>query len=78
MKLIRMTKTMAGPDGVRQAGGRPFTVSDEEAAQLVEAGAAVIIATIQAAEVLTPDQETATVASAPEQAVTTAKKKASK
>jgi hypothetical protein len=71
MKLIQMTKTMAGPGGVRPAFGRPFTVGDEEAAQLVAAGAAEIIAVIteQAeADVLTPDRETA-VRSAPEQAI---------
>lgn len=46
MKLIRMTKTMAGPNGVRHPGMKPFTVPDEEAAQLVTAEAAEVIATI--------------------------------
>lgn len=75
MKLIRMTKTMAGTNGVRAAGGRPFTVSDEEAAQLVAANAAEIVATITAqteTDVLTPDRsgaETAALAGPPEAAV---------
>ena len=65
MKLIRMKKTMAGPGGVRSPGMKPFTVSDEEAAQLVAAEAAEVIATIADA----PEMETAALASAPEAAV---------
>jgi hypothetical protein len=72
MKLIRMTKTMAGPDGVRVPGMKPFTVSDAEADGLVAAGAAEIIATISeqlTAAVLTPDLETAVAEPARETAV---------
>lgn len=42
MKLITMITTMAGPQGVRQAGTK-VQVSDEEAALLVAAGAAKTI-----------------------------------
>ena len=72
MKLIRMIRTMAGPDGIRPAGSGPYTVSDEEAAMLVQADAAEIVATISDRamdDVLTPDREVATVAGAPEAAV---------
>lgn len=72
MKLIRMKKTMAGPDGVRQPGMKPFTVSDEEAAQLVAADAAEVIATIADAQ---PAPETTALQGAPETAVPTAPKK---
>lgn len=73
MKLIRMLKTMSGPNGTRSPGLKPFTVSDEEAAQLVAAQAAEIIADISATDiddVLTPDIETATAEPDVEQAVT--------
>lgn len=62
MKLIRMKKTMAGPAGVRHPGLKPFTVGDEEAAQLVAADAAEIIATIADATVI----ETTAVTGPPE------------
>ncbi|MEZ4714298.1 MAG: hypothetical protein R3A44_44370 [Caldilineaceae bacterium] len=55
MKLIRMLKTMAGPDGVWHPGMKPFTVDDETAEMLVNAEAAEIVATI------TPAVEAATV-----------------
>ncbi len=73
MKLIRMKKTMAGPGGVIPAG-KNITVGDEAAAALVAADAAEIIGHISdqvTVEVLTPDQETAAVAGAPERAVPT-------
>jgi hypothetical protein len=60
MKLIRITKMMAGPDGVRHPG-QTLTVDNDSAAMLVDAGAAEVIADIQAADVLTPDIETAAV-----------------
>lgn len=70
MKLIRMTKTLAGPNGVRQPGMKPFPVSDEEAAALVAAEAAEIIAEINDAETAVNDDiETATAEPAAEQAV---------
>lgn len=76
MKLIRMTKTLAGPEGVFTAGSQR-TVSDEEAATLKAARAANIIADITEeteGEILTPDKETAAVAGAPERAVQAAAK----
>lgn len=42
MKLVKMTKTTAGPSGVFPVGARRH-VSDEEAAQLVAAEAAEVI-----------------------------------
>lgn len=87
MKLIRMTKTLAGPDGVFTVGSQR-TVSDAEAAALKEARAADIIADITEeteGEILTPDRpatssgaEIAAVVGAPERAVRKrpAKKKA--
>ncbi|MCA9903834.1 MAG: hypothetical protein KC547_08260 [Anaerolineae bacterium] len=72
MKLIRMTRTMASPAGIRTAGSGPYTVSDDEAAMLVAAGAAELVATITDREighVLTPDREVATVDPVDEAAV---------
>ena len=66
MKLIRMLKTMAGPNGVRSPGMKPFTVSNEEAEQLVAAEAAEVIATIADALV---EVETTALSGAPEMAV---------
>lgn len=71
MKLIRFTKTMAGPQGVYTALSQR-TVSDELAQTLVDAGAAEVIAQVSdkvEAEILTPDKESAAVESAPEKAV---------
>ncbi|MEZ4684192.1 MAG: hypothetical protein R2932_59275 [Caldilineaceae bacterium] len=70
MKQISMRKAMAGPQGVRTIG-RVYVVSDDEAQQLVEAEAAVILGTVHDADVLTPDKETTAVTGAPERAVAT-------
>lgn len=71
MKRIRMTKTMAGPGGVRSAG-QQYTVDDEMAVALVAAGAAEIIAPISDADIsaaLTPDRENASAVPSMEKAV---------
>ena len=59
MKLIRMKKMMAGPAGTRPPGLQ-LTVSDVEAAMLVEAEAAEVIAEIaDEATSINPVTETA-------------------
>ena len=71
MKLIRMTKTLAGPGGTFPVGSRR-TVSDAEAAALKAARACDILGDVPAeaaAEIVTPDKESAAVAGAPERAV---------
>lgn len=65
MKRISMRKAMAGPKGVRTIG-QVYLVSDEEAQQLVEAEAAVIIGTVG---VVAAEQEVAAIEGAPEHAV---------
>lgn len=47
MKIVHMLKTMAGPDGVTPVG-KTMTVDEVTAAQLVEAEAAEVIATVAA------------------------------
>ena len=48
MKLVRMLKIMAGPEGVRHPGMKPLAVSDQEAAELVAAEAAEVVGGIDA------------------------------
>lgn len=74
MKLVRMTKTMAGPQGILGVGTQTL-VTDELAQRLVAAEAAELIGEpsipeVKEAEILTPDKESAAVESAPEKAVT--------
>lgn len=52
MKLIRMTKTMAGPEGTFGAG-KLRTVDDATATMLIEAEAAEVIALIAPATIET-------------------------